>query len=327
MLKLNNGRTLYYGKGDVLTYRTYATPLEVASIPESSYIGNHNVLFNHNIQFSVSGETLLTSFTEGDNSNVVATDSMKNFILRNTANYQGSTTEGLLSMLAKEFFARYSHIDQIQLSGQRIPFETLQVAGVAGMTDSPLVYRRSHNDHASASMTWVRGSSEEPQIVELESGVTDLQLIKVSGSSFYGFVRDEYTTLPESYNRPLFIFLDIFWTYEEEEHATDGGLGRYVAAEQVRDITHNVFHEFNSPSIQFLIYQVGLRIMTRFPQLSSVRFESNNRTWETIVELEDGSQAGVFTEPRPPYGFQGFTMTQADVVEASVVAAKVESSV
>lgn len=327
MLKLNSGRTLYYGKGDVLTYRTYATPLEVSPIPESSYSGDHNVLFNHNIQFSVSGETLLTSFTEGDNSLVVATDSMKNFILRNTANYQGSTTEGLLSDLAKQFFARYAHIDQIELSGQRIPFETLQVAGVSGMTDSPLVYRRSHNDHASASMKWIRGTSEEPQIVELESGVTDLQLIKVSGSSFYGFVRDEYTTLPESYNRPLFIFLDIFWTYEEEEHAADGGLGLYVAAEQVRDITHNVFHELASPSIQFLIYQVGLRILTRFPQLSSVRFESNNRTWETVVELEDGSQAGVFTEPRPPYGFQGFTVTQADVASASVEAAKVESSV
>ena len=35
MLNLASGRTLYYGKGDVLTYRTYAKPLRTVSIPES----------------------------------------------------------------------------------------------------------------------------------------------------------------------------------------------------------------------------------------------------------------------------------------------------
>ncbi|WP_139998654.1 factor-independent urate hydroxylase [Paenibacillus paridis] len=317
MLKLRSGRTLYYGKGDVLTYRTYAAPLSVKAIPESPYTGDSNVIFAHNITFSVSSEVLLTSFTEGDNTQVVATDSMKNFILRQTANYNGSTTEGLLAFISERFLERYPHIDAIEISASKLPFTSVTVAGEKGWSDSQLVFRRSHNEHASASLKWARGADGAAELTLHESAIAQIQLIKVSGSSFYGFVRDEYTTLPESFDRPLFIFLDIFWTYIEAEDAFDSSRGRYVPSEQVHDLAHTLFHSANSPSIQYLIYRIGTSILRSFPQLAEVRFESNNRTWETIVEPEHSAAAGVYTEPRPPYGFQGFTLTRADLEEGS----------
>ncbi|WP_373232879.1 factor-independent urate hydroxylase [Cohnella sp.] len=311
-MKISSGRTLYYGKGDVLAYRSYAKPLTVASLPESQYVGEGNVIFAHNIKFSVSGDSLLPSFTEGDNSLVVATDSMKNFILRHTADYKGSTTEGLLSYISELFFEKYDHISAIEIEADRIPFLTLQVPGQDGFQESHLVYRRSHNDHASASLKTIRDDNG-PRIINHRSVLSDLQLIKVSGSSFYGFIRDEYTTLPESHDRPLFIYLDIYWTYTDPIDGINGDAGRYVPAEQIRDIAHSVFHQYTTPSIQYLIYQIGLRILERFPQLAEIGFESNNRTWEMIVEAEEGSYAGVYTEPRPPYGFQGFTMNRDDL--------------
>ncbi|MBW5448529.1 urate oxidase [Cohnella sp. CFH 77786] len=315
-MQLDSGRTLYYGKGDVLTYRTYASPLRAAAIPESAYTGDPNVIFAHNVKFSVSGEALLPSFTEGDNSLVVATDSMKNFILRNAADFEGSTTEGFLRFVAERFFARYPHISEISIEADRLTFLPLQVpAGGGEFAVSPLVYRRSHNEHAGASIRMKR-ERETVAIVSHRSVLKDLQLIKVSGSSFYGFVRDEYTTLPDSYDRPLFIFLDIYWTYTDIAHALDGSTGKYAAAEQIRDIAHAVFHERNTPSIQHLIWQIGLRVLERFPQLAGVGFESNNRTWETVVEPVGSLRAGVYTEPRPPYGFQGFTVTRADLESA-----------
>ena len=106
------------------------------------------------------------------------------------------------------------------------------------------------------------------------------------------------------------------WTYENVLHALDADEGEYVAAEQIRDIAQSAFHELNSPSIQSLIYQIGLRVLSRFPQLATISFESNNRTWETIIEPEN-EQGGVFTEPRPPYGFQGFSMSRADLAGES----------
>ncbi len=313
MLKLRGGRTLYYGKGDVQSYRTYASPLAVSAIPESTYTGCSNVIFAHNIKFSVSGESLLPSFTEGDNTLVVATDSMKNFILRQTAEYEGSTTEGLLAFISEKFLERYPHLDAVEISADRLPFDAVTVSGSDGsFVPSELVYRRSHNEHGSATMTWQR-NGETVELVEHESTLSHIQLIKVHGSSFNGFVRDEFTTLPESFDRPLFIFLSINWTYEDASNAINGDRGRYVSAEQVHDIAHTVFHAENTPSIQHLIYKIGHRVLTLFPQLAEVRFESNNRTWETIVEPAAPTSAGVYTEPRPPYGFQGFTMTRDDL--------------
>lgn len=58
--------------------------------------------------------------------------------------------------------------------------------------------------------------------------------------------------------------------YGNELDAIIPGEAGYVASEQIRDIAHTVFHEKNSPSIQHLIYQIGLRILSRFPQLSEI---------------------------------------------------------
>ncbi|MGF9712310.1 urate oxidase [Paenibacillus sp. JMULE4] len=318
MIKPNEtGRTMYYGKGDVLVYRTFAKPLQaVRRIPESGFIGSDNVIFALNVNIAVQGDAFLPSFTEGDNSLVVATDSMKNLILRHAADYDGCTVEGFLLHISRIFLSKYPQMTTIRIRADRIPFETLPVPGPQGdLIESGLVYRRSHNDHSSAALT-VERSGEGIVVTGHQCGVSDLQLIKVKGSSFAGFVRDEYTTLPESHDRPLFIWLNIVWKYGKVEDVISPGEESYVASEQIRDIAHTVFHEQNSPSIQHLIYHIGLRILSRFPQLSEVRFESNNRTWETVVEEISGSEGRVYTEPRPPYGFQGFTMTQADLTEA-----------
>ncbi|WP_312029600.1 factor-independent urate hydroxylase [Paenibacillus sedimenti] len=306
-------RIMYYGKGDVWVYRSYAKPLtNVTLIPESGFTGRDNILFGMNIKIAVSGEKFFTSFSEGDNSLVVATDSMKNFILRKAGEYEGATAEGFLEFAGRKFLETYPQMTGVKMTADQVPFEVLPVPGNNGWTGSNLVYRYSQNEHPTALIEVVR-TEEGISVVQHSGGVADLKLIKVKGSSFAGFVRDEYTTLPESYDRPLFIFLDIAWNYEDVADALDADRGGYVAAEQIRDIAHTVFHEQHSPSIQNLIYRIGQRALTRFPHLKEIWFESNNRTWETILEQVASGEGKVFTEPRPPYGFQGFSMTKRDL--------------
>ncbi|WP_040949065.1 factor-independent urate hydroxylase [Gorillibacterium massiliense] len=311
----NKERTLFYGKGDVFVYRTYAGKLAgLPTIPESAFTGRDNVIFALNVHFSVYGDAFFASFAEGDNRLVVATDSMKNFILRHAALYDGCTMEGYLAFVSRRFLETYTQADSVCISANRLEFEPTWVPGEngSGPTESGLVYRHSRNEHASAAITACR-TETGIELAECSSGINNLHLIKVKGSSFYGFVRDEYTTLPEAKDRPLYIYLDIGWTYSDLADSLKGEPGKYVPPEQVRDIAHCVFHEFNTPSIQNLIFEVGKRILIRFPQLAEVRFESNNRTWETIVDDIPASEGKVFTEPRPPYGFQGFSMTRSDV--------------
>jgi urate oxidase / 2-oxo-4-hydroxy-4-carboxy-5-ureidoimidazoline decarboxylase len=307
-------RTMCYGKADVWVYRTYLKPLTgVRTIPESAFTGSRNILFGLNVKTAVEGDAFISSFKEGDNTLVVATDSMKNFILKHAGDYVGATQEGFLEFVGRRFLETYPQMTCIKISGEQIPFDELPVPTKDRFEPSPLVFRYSLNEQACAAVE-VKRSEDVIVTANHLSSLKGLKLLKVKGSSFYGFVKDEYTTLPESYDRPLFIFLDIEWHYQDFEGARGDTPDGYVAAEQVRDIAYTVFHEENSPSIQNLIYRIGLRILERFPQLVEVRFESNNRTWETVLDEIPASQEGkVFTEPRPPFGFQCFSMTREDL--------------
>lgn len=307
-------RTMCYGKDDVWVYRTYATPLtSVRDIPESTFKGRNNILFGMKVKVAVEGGEFFSSFKDGDNTLVVATDSMKNFILKHAGDYQGATQEGFLEFVGRRFLETYPQMTGVTVSGEQISFDELPISKPEGAEPSPLVFRYSLNEQAASSIE-VKRSKEEILLTDHLSSLKGLKLIKVKGSSFYGYVKDEYTTLPESFDRPLFIFLNIDWRYNDFEAAKGNLPAGYVAAEQVRDIAYTVFHEENSPSIQNLIYRIGYRILERFPGLAEVRFESNNRTWETILDEIPGSEVGkVFTEPRPPFGFQRFSMTRDDL--------------
>ena len=302
-------RVMYYGKGDVFVYRTYAEPLtEIIPIPESSFTGKDNVIFGMDIQVALKGDAFLTSFTEGDNSLVIATDSMKNFILYHAGEYQGATLEGFLDYVGRAFLERYAHISGVELSGTQFPFKPVDVPGEDGnLVPSATVYREGILEKPYAAVELSRGDNREYVTKSRQSGITDLHLIKVNGSSFAGFIQDEFTTLPETEDRPLFIYLNIYWRYNVLTE-------RYVPAEHIRDIAQTVFHKLDSPSIQKLIFDIGKQILERFPQLAEVSFESNNRTWEVFLEDVPGSSGGkVYTDPRPPYGFQSFTVFPEDV--------------
>ncbi|MGG3800519.1 factor-independent urate hydroxylase, partial [Metabacillus fastidiosus] len=263
---MTQARTMFYGKGDVYVFRTYANPLKgLKQIPESNFTEKHNTIFGMNAKVALKGEQFLTSFTEGDNSLVVATDSMKNFIQRHAASYEGSTLEGFLTYVCERFLDKYSHLDAVRLEAQEYAFDDIQVGTSEGIKTSDLVFRKSRNERATAAVEVARTASGT-EVVELSSGVADIQLIKVSGSSFYGYIIDEYTTLAEATDRPLYIFLNIGWKYESEQDAFGENAANYVAAEQVRDIAATVFHTLENKSIQHLIYHIGLRILDRFPQ-------------------------------------------------------------
>ena len=49
------------------------------------------------------------------------------------------------------------------------------------------------------------------------------KLLRLGGSAFHGFVRDQYTTLPDIANRPLHMWLDLEWLYTESSAAFSSG--------------------------------------------------------------------------------------------------------
>jgi urate oxidase len=240
-----------YGKARVPFYRVYATPLSgVTRIPESSFRGRDNILFAMEIDVEVFGNNFLPAYISGDNANVVATDSMKNFILRQALMFAGSTLEGFLDLLGQQFLATYPQMERLRITGRELPFTAAQVpqAGSATFGDSNVLFSRSHDDFTIAALDFARDGASAI-ITAHRCGRVGLQLLKVTGSSFTHFVRDAYTTLPERVDRPLFIYLDVFWKYTDIADMLAPALTHYVPAEQVRDVVQVVFHEFVSESI------------------------------------------------------------------------------
>jgi urate oxidase/2-oxo-4-hydroxy-4-carboxy-5-ureidoimidazoline decarboxylase len=256
----------YYGKGDVIVYRLHREEGKV---------------FGANVLMLLYGDAFWPTYTAGDNSRLVATDSMKNFIQRETLNFLGFELEGYVLFLADKFMRTYPHTEGIQVTATEIPYS----GSVAFVPGGP--------DRAMARVE-MRRDGEELSVVEARSGITELKLLRLGGSAFHGFIRDQYTTLPDIRNRPLHMWLDLEWVGEKAESAT------------VRRIVHQVFTSFESGSIQQVIYQMGTKILAEVESISEIQLEANNRTWDTVVE--QGDELGVYTDARPPYGCLGLTL-------------------
>jgi urate oxidase len=302
---------IYYGKADVATYRTYGAPLDgVATIPESSFSGRSNVLLAANIEVQVLGTAFLAAYTEGDNRLVVATDTMKNFIHRESLAFAGATLEQWLLFVGRRFLETYPHMERLRVRGQEIPFApaVVPVGGEDGFAASEVLFQRQHADRSTADLELVRRHDGPFELTDLQCGRAGLQLMKVTGSSFADFARDEYTTLPERPDRPLYIHLDVGWRYADPNVGAADDAAAYVPGEQVADLVAAVFQRFVSLSIQHLVHEMGEAILERYPQLSQVSFESQNRLWDLAVVSEYDDRIRVYCDPRPPYGKIGLVL-------------------
>ncbi len=305
-----------YGKNNVTFYRTYAKPLaNIPTIPESPFTGRDNILFAIDVDVNVLGRNFVPAYTEGDNSMVVATDSMKNFVHTQALRYEGATLEGFLNFLGHAFLMTYPEMESVEISGREQPFAAATVPQADSSTEpftaSEVLFSRSHNDYSFAEIKLTR-EGDGVKLLDHRCGRHKLQLIKVMGSSFASFVRDEHTTLPEMKDRPLFIHMDVGWRYGEPQHMLEPEHANYVPAEQLRDLLQVTFHDFNSRSIQHLVYEMGNRILERFPQLHEVSFEAQNRLWDTAQVDEQNDNIKVYHDPRPPYGNINLVLTRGE---------------
>jgi urate oxidase len=269
----------YYGKGDVIVYRLHR---------DGHGPSGQSPVFGASVMMLVYGEAFWPTYTTGDNTGLIATDSMKNFIQRETMNFAASDLEGYCRFLADKFLATYSQVEGIQVSAQEIPYIGLG-GGVSFTPSGP--------ERATA-----RVELTPARIVEARSGLRGFKLLRLGGSAFHGFVRDEYTTLPDLMNRPLHMWLDLEWSYTDAAAAFNDG--RIVS--RVRQLVRDVFESFESGSIQQLIHRIGTTMLAEHASIAAVDLEANNRTWDTIAER--GAELGVYTEARPPYGCLGLSL-------------------
>ena len=230
----------YYGKGDVIAYRVNRDGKAPGHPNAAAALGTPPAggpVFGANVLLLLYGDAFWKTYTEGDNSGLIATESMKNFIQRETMNFSGSDLEEYCRFLGEMFLAKYAHVEGLQISASEIRYAPVG-GNVAFVPSGP--------DIATARL-----EIDRTGIVEAASGVRGFRLLRLGGSAFRGFVRDEYTTLPDLNNRPLHMWLDLEWSYTAPEAAFSRG----AVTARARQIVRDVFTSFESGSIQLLLFK------------------------------------------------------------------------
>lgn len=304
-----------YGKAEVRVYRTNAEPLRgITPIPESPFAGRDNVLVAAELEVIVRGDAFWDAYRHGDNRRVVATDTMKNFIHATSLTARARTLEEWLLEIGTAFLETYPDMERLTMRGRDLPFPAAIIPATddeGGFAASDRLFSRDRCDHGTAELDLERDPEGGVRVVGHACGRTELQLVKITGSAFADFARDEHTTLPERRDRPLYVWLDVGWRYADAANATLADPARYVASDQVADLVGAVFHEFVSLSIQHLVNEMGRRMLDRWPQLAEVSFDAQNRLWDIGVASETDPRIVSYSDPRPPYGRIGLVLRRS----------------
>ena len=266
--------------------------------------GKHNVSFYRThpvrgllagrVSVDVFGDNFLPAYTEGDNREVVATDTMKNFVYAMALEYPGASHEGFAAFLARRFLSTYPQMQWLRLLVEEIPFALHSQKLLSPLDD----------DYGSVELELGRDG-----LRTLRCGRRHLRLVKLTGSAFRDFARDPYTTLPDVSDRPLYIYLDVHWRYRRIEDGISDSAAR-IASEQVRDSVIDTFDHFVSMSIQHLVHEMGTRLLDQFAEMVEVSFDAQNRLWDTSKVSDSDPMTRVFSDPKPAHGVIGLTLSR-----------------
>lgn len=231
---------------------------------------------------------LAASHLTGDNAHVLPTDTQKNTVYAFAREQPVGEIEDFALRLGRHFVATAEHITQARIMIEQHGWERITVDG----RPHPHSFRR---DGAETRTTAVTVAGDEAWIV---SGITDLVVLKSTGSEFHGFATDRYTTLPETDDRVLATAVTARWRYQERDV---DWTGTYAS---VRDALLSAFADTHSLALQQTLYAMGEAVLSEHPAIAEVRLSLPNRH-HFLVDLSPfglDNPNEVFHAADRPYG-------------------------
>lgn len=227
------------------------------------------------------------SYVEGDNSDVLPTDTMKNTVYALAAREPCNEPEAFGLCLAEHFLERNPKLHRVTIDLLEHIWRRIEVAG----RDTGHGFLRHGPEKRSAQ---VRVDRQEAQV---GAGIADLLILKSSGSAFSGFPRDEFTTLPETRDRLLATSLTATWRY-------DAGIAYGPAWRAVRNTLLEAFAAHRSESVQHTLHAMGQAVLDAVSEVAEIHIVMPNRHHLPVdlrpFGLENRNEIFVATEE--PFG-------------------------
>jgi urate oxidase len=235
--------------------------------------------------------------TDGDNSLVIATDTMKNTAYAFAKDHLTGSIEAYGRALA-EHFLEYRQVDRATVNAREHAWHPIEVGG------------RPARDALVRSGEGVRIAtvSATPAGTTMEAGVEDLVVMKTTRSAFSGFPRDRFTTLAETQDRLMATKVTAIWQYGSTELDFDA---EYAA---VRATLLEVVADHDSPSVQTSIWIMGKAILERHEAVDEVRMVLPNlHHWlADLAPFDMTNDQEVYVATTEPHGLIEATVRRSD---------------
>ena len=226
--------------------------------------------------------------TTGDNAHVVATDTQKNTVYAFAREHGVGSPEAFLLRLARHFVDGFAQVTGGRFAADVHAWDRIAVDG-------------EPHDHA-----FVRtgGATRRAVVlvdgddVHVVSGFTGATVLKSTGSEFWGFPRDAYTTLAETKDRILATSVTAWWRWTDPEVDVEA---RYPV---VRDLLLSTFAQVHSLALQHTVFEMGRAVLEACGDVAEVRLSCPNKH-HLLVDLEPfglENPGEVFHAADRPYG-------------------------
>ena len=229
----------------------------------------------------------------GDQANVLPTDTQKNTAFAFAKQHGVSSPEDYALALGQRFLDVTPAATASRIEVEEYPWDRIEVGGAEH--DHAFV-RRGGESRTTVVTRDRSGATPRAWVV---SGVKDLVVLKSTGSEFKGFLKDEYTTLPEADDRILATSLVARWRYE----AVDG-IDWNASFQSIRQDLLETFATTYSRALQESLYAMGSTVLKNHAEVAEIKFSAPNKH-HFLVDLSPfgmENDGEVFIAADRPYG-------------------------
>ncbi|CAN5191457.1 urate oxidase [soil metagenome] len=245
--------------------------------------------------------------TEGDNSQVVATDTQKNTVYAYAKEHGIGSPEKFLLTLGQHFVDDFEWVSGGRWEAQQYAWERITADG-------------KPHDHSFVR----KGQETRTAVVQIDgdeayvvAGLTDLTVLKSTGSEFHGFPRDRYTTLQGTDDRILATAVTAWWRYAPTDTAI-ADLDFNGLYESIKAVLLETFSTVHSLALQQTLFAMGKAVLEAFPEVAELKFSMPNKHHFLVdlspFGLENPNE--VFFAADRPYGLIQATVRREGAPEA-----------
>jgi urate oxidase len=244
--------------------------------------GSRHEIRDLNVSVALSGDLDDVHLT-GSNANCLPTDTTKNTVFAYAKKFGIQSPENFGILLARHFVDDTAPIHRARIRVEEYVWDRIEIpdnkARFIGSEEIGHSFVRRGTEVRTSEIVY------DGTNVQVISGLKDLVVMNSTNSEFWGYIKDEYTTLKEAYDRILATQVTARWKFGFSGAEGEAEPNWDRSYQQVRRHMLEAFAETYSYSLQQTLYAMGTRVLNNRSEVDEVRLELPNKH-HFLVDLE-----------------------------------------